>query len=106
MWVVEATRQVLRVDRRVFDVDEDTRQVAQEEVYDKEGKLVASAYYDMIQYYDVQVPWYAATSTTRSRPGRYLVTYLNNDGAFPTRWGFMGEMNDYIPSRLRSLGLE
>jgi hypothetical protein len=25
---------------------------------------------------------------------------------FPTRWGFMGRMNDYLPSRLRSLGLE
>jgi hypothetical protein len=52
------------------------------------------------------VPWYAAAVNHEIKSGMYLVTYLNNMEPFPTRWGFMGQMNDYIPSRLRSLGLE
>jgi hypothetical protein len=60
----------------------------------------------MMPFYDVQVPWYAATIHHDIRTGQYLVSYLNNMEPFPTRWGFKARMNDYLPSRLRSLGLE
>ena len=107
VWVVEATRvKHHKFYRRVFYVDEDTWQVAQEETYDKKGNLERFGDYHMIQFYDVQVPWYAAAVNHEIESGAYLVTYLNNMEPFPTRWGFMGQMNDYIPSRLRSLGLE
>ena len=107
VWVVEATRvKHHKFYRRVFYVDEDTWQVAQEETYDKKGALDRFGDYHMIQFFDVQVPWYAAAVNHEIQSGRYLVTYLNNMEPFPTRWGFMGQMNDFIPSRLRSLGLE
>jgi hypothetical protein len=60
----------------------------------------------MIQFYDVQVPWYAATVNHTMKSGTYFVAYLSNMEMFPARWGFMGQINDYLPSRLRSLGLE
>ena len=107
VWVVEATRvKHHKFYRRVFYVDEDTWQVAQEETYDKKGALDRFGDYHMIQFFDVQVPWYAAAVNHEIPSGRYLVTYLNNMELFPSRWGFMGQMNDFIPSRLRSLGLE
>jgi hypothetical protein len=52
------------------------------------------------------VPWYAATINHTMKSGAYFVAYLNNMELFPTRWGFRGQINDYLPSRLRSLGLE
>jgi hypothetical protein len=107
VWVVEATRiKTHKYYRRVFYVDEDTWQVAQEEIYDKAGALVRFGDHHMIQYYDVQVPWYAVTIHHDLKSGAYLATYLDNMEPFPTRWGFKGRINDYLPSRLRSLGLE
>ena len=107
VWVVEATRiKHHKYYRRIFYVDEDTWQVAQEEVYDKKGVLERFGDHHMIQYYDVQVPLYAATINHTMKSGAYLVSYLDNMEMFPTRWGFMGQTNDYLPSRLRSLGLE
>jgi hypothetical protein len=107
VWVVEATRREHhRYHRRVFYVDEDTWQVAQEEIYDKKGALWRFGDHHMIQYYDVQVPLYAATIYHTLKSGAYLVTYLNNMEPFPTRWGFKGRMLDYLPGRLRTLGLQ
>jgi hypothetical protein len=107
VWVVEATRiKSHKFYRRIFYVDEDTWQVAQEEDYSKEGKLVRFGDYHMMQFYDVQVPWYAATINHDIGSGAYLVSYLNNMEPFPMRWGFKARINDYLPSRLRSLGLE
>ena len=109
VWVVEATLRDGRhhpFARRVFYVDEDTWQVAQEEVYDKKGRLIRFGDHQMIQFYDVMVPWYAATIHHVLGNGAYLVTYLNNMEPFPTRWGFEGELPDFLPSNLRSLGLQ
>jgi hypothetical protein len=107
VWVVEATRiKSHKYYRRVFYVDEDTWQVAQEEVYDEKGALEHFGDHQMIQFYDVQVPLYAATVNHTIQKGTYFVAYLDNMEMLPTRWGFMGQINDYLPSRLRSLGLE
>ena len=107
VWVVEATRiKSHKFYRRIFYIDEDTWQVAQEEDYSKEGKLVRFGDYHMMQFYDVQVPWYAATINHDIGTGAYLVSNLSNMEPFPTRWGFKAHINDYLPSRLRSLGLE
>jgi hypothetical protein len=107
VWVVEATRiRQHKYYRRIFYVDEDTWQIAQEEVYDKKGVLERFGDHHMIQYYDVQVPWYAATVHHVLKSGSYLVSNLNNMEPYPTRWGFKGRIADYMPNRLRSLGLE
>jgi hypothetical protein len=107
VWVVEATRiRQHKYYRRIFYVDEDTWQIAQEEVYDKKGVLERFGDHHMIHYYDVQVPWYAATIHHVLKSGSYLVSNLNNMEPFPTRWGFKGRIGDYLPNRLRSLGLD
>jgi hypothetical protein len=107
VWVVEATRtRTHKYYRRIFYVDEDTWQVAQEEIYDEAGALTRFGDHHMIQFYDVMVPWYAAMIHHDIKSGAYLVSYLNNMEPFPMRWGFKGRLNDYLPSRLRSLGLE
>ena len=108
VWVVEATLREGRYHsyhRRVFYVDEDTWQVAQEEVYDKKGRLIRFGDHQTIQFYDVQVPWYAATIHHILGNGAYLVTNLTNMEPPPTRWGFEGELPDFLPSNLRGLGL-
>jgi hypothetical protein len=108
VWVVEATLSKgrhHRYFRRVFYVDEDTWQVAQEEIYDAKGNLIRFGDHQMIQFYDVQVPWYAANIYHDIRTGGYLVTDVSNMEPYPRRWGFKGRNSDYLPSNLRSLGL-
>jgi hypothetical protein len=106
VWVVEATaRKHHKFYRRIFYLDEDTWQVAQEEIYDREGTLVKFGDHQMIQYPDVMVPWYAATIHHDLRSGAYLISNLDNMEPFPRRWGFKGQLVDYLPSSLRGLGL-
>jgi hypothetical protein len=108
VWVVEATLrpgQHHRYYRRVFYLDEDTWQVAQEEVYNKQGKLFRFGDHQTMQFYDVDVPWYAATIHHTLGSGAYIVANLSNMEPFATRWGFKGRNSDYLPSNLRSLGL-
>ena len=59
----------------------------------------------MMQYYDVMVPWYAATINHSIKNASYLVTYLNNLEPFPTRWGFTARSVDFQPTSIRVLGL-
>jgi hypothetical protein len=106
VWVVEATqRRPHLYNRRVFYLDEDTWQVAQEEIYTKDGRLWRFGDHHMMQFYDVQVPWYAATIHHTLASGSYIVTYLSNQEPYQTRWGFKGRTVDYLPTSLRSQGL-
>jgi hypothetical protein len=106
VWVVEATQRKPHLYyRRIFYIDEDTWQVAQEEVYTREGKLWRFGDHHMMQFYDVQVPWYAATIHHTLGAGAYLVTYLSNQEPYPTRWGVKGRTVDYLPTSLRTQGL-
>lgn len=108
VWEVEATLREGKYhtfDRRVFYLDEDTWQVAQEESYVKNGALARFADYQMIQHYDVQVPWYAATINHDMASGGYVIGYLNNMESFPARWGFMGHLTDYLPNHMRNMGI-
>ena len=107
VWVVEATaRKYHAYYRRIFYVDEDTWQVAQEEIYNKRGQLYRFGDHHMMQFYDVPAPWYAVTIHHDLRTGAYLVTYLNNMEPFPSRWGFKGRLADFLPSSIRVLGLQ
>ena len=57
-----------------------------------------------MQFYDVLVPWYRATIHTDFKAGAYLASYLDNESTIPWRWGFMGEINEFLPVNLRRLG--
>ena len=69
VWAVEGTlkagaRHVFA--KRTLFVDEDTWQVAVQDLYDSRGNLWRYQDGPTIQYYDVQVPWYAAYTYSRS----------------------------------------
>lgn len=107
VWVVEATRRIRHTYfKRIFYVDEDTWQVAQEEIYNEAGKLVRFGDHQMMQFYDVMVPWYAATIHHDINTASYLVSYLDNQEPLPLRWGFKGRTAEFVPNSLRTLGIK
>jgi hypothetical protein len=107
VWVVEATLRPgahHRYARRTFYVDEDTWQVALEEAYRGDGRLWRFGDHAAMQFYDVQVPWYRATVVHDLIARSYLAAHLDNEEPGPWRWGFTGELADFLPSTLRMLG--
>lgn len=107
VWVVEAVLrpgQHHRYARRTFYVDEDTWQVALEDVYNARGELWRFGDHATMQFYDVQVPWYRATTHYDLLAGAYLISFLDNEEKFVRTWGQVAEMNDFLPSTLRLYG--
>jgi len=107
VWVIEATIRPdynHRYPRRTFYLDEDTWQVSMEEDYDLDGVLWRFGNHPQMQFYDVQVPWYRALVITDFRSGAYLASDLDNEVRLPRKWGWIGEINDYLPVNLRRLG--
>jgi len=107
VWVVEATLRPgkrHRYQRRTFYLDEDTWQVSMEEDYDSEGRLWRFGNHPAMQFYDVLVPWYRATIHHDFKSGAYLASDLDNETALPRKWGFKGDINDFLPVNLRRLG--
>lgn len=107
VWVVEATLKPgahHRYARRTFYVDEDTWQVAMEEDYNAAGALWRFGDHATMQFYDVQVPWYRATTHYDLLAGAYLISFLDNEEKFVRTWGQVAEMNDFLPSTLRLYG--
>ena len=49
----------------------------------------------------VPTPWYRATLHYDLRRGAYLASFLDNEEQFIRRWGWKGEMQDFMPSTLR-----
>ena len=107
VWVIEAT---LRPDkqhryhRRIFYLDEDTWQVSMEEDYDSEGRFWRFGNHPAMQFYDVLVPWYRAMIHHDFKSGAYLASDLDNESGLPRKWGFKGDINDFLPVNLRRLG--
>ncbi len=107
VWVIEATLRPgkrHRYPRRVFYLDEDTWQVSMEEDYDRDGNLWRFGNHPAMQFYDVMVPWYRATIFHDLRAGAYLASDLENETILPRQWGWIGDINDYLPVNLRRLG--
>jgi len=107
VWVIEATLRPgehHRYHRRTFYLDEDTWQVAMEEVYDSKGRLWRFGDHPAMLYYDVLAPWYAATTFTDFKTGAYLASDLDNETTIHPRWGWNGDINDFLPVNLRRLG--
>lgn len=107
VWVIEATLRRgkhHRYRRRVFYLDEDTWQVAMEDVYDRDGQLWRYAEHPMMQYYDVMVPGYAAHLNYDLMAGAYLASELENESSSERKWGWKGHINDFLPGNIRRLG--
>jgi hypothetical protein len=107
VWVIEATLRPgkhHRYPRRTFYLDEDTWQVSMEEDYDADGRLWRFGNHPAMQFYDVLVPWYRATVHHDFKSGAYLVSDLDNERDQPQAWGFLGDINDFLPVNLRRLG--
>ena len=107
VWEIEATLRPgkhHRYHRRTFYLDEDTWQVSMEEDYDSKGQLWRFGDHPAMQFYDVLVPWYRVNIHTDFKAGAYLAGYLDNESTIPWRWGFMGEINEFLPVNLRRLG--
>ena len=80
VWAVEGTlkagaRHIFA--KRTLFVDEDTWQVSVQDLYDSRGNLWRYQDGATIQFYDVQVPWYAAYSYHDLTSGGYLVSRDN-----------------------------
>lgn len=107
VWVVEATLKPgahHRYVKRTFYVDEDTWQVAMEEAYNARGELWRFGDHATMQYYDVMVPWYRATTHYDLLAGAYLISHLDNEETYVRTWGKVAEMNEFLPSTLRLYG--
>lgn len=107
VWVIEATLRPgkrHRYPRRIFYLDEDTWQVSMEEDYDRGGALWRFGNHPAMQFYDALVPWYRATIFHDFKAGAYLASDLENQSPRPRQWGWIGDINDFLPVNLRRLG--
>lgn len=107
VWVVEATLRPgarHRYPKRTFYLDEDTWQVVGEDAYNAAGQLWRVGDHATMQFYDVMVPWYRATIHYDLLARSYLISFLDNEERQPWRFGWIGDMVDFLPSNLRRLG--
>lgn len=107
VWVVTATvkddeRHVYG--KRTFYVDEDTWQIALQDMYDGQGELWRVAEGHTIQYYDVKVPSYAGETLYDLLNGRYLAMGFSNEEERGPKFGVKSELRDFSPSALRQSG--
>ena len=107
VWAVEGTlktgaRHIFA--KRTLFVDEDTWQVSVQDLYDSRGNLWRYQDGAIMQFYDVQVPWYAAYSYHDLTSGGYLATGVSFDVATPWKFGTKGKLADFQPDELRRIG--
>ena len=101
VWVIEATlapRASHRYPKRIFYLDEDTWQVALEDIYDAGGALWRFGDHPALQFYDVQVPWYAATIHYDFKADAYLASFLSNEETLRLDLGLEGR-DQRLPAR-------
>lgn len=108
VWVIEATlkdnaRHIYA--KRVFYVDEDTWQIAAEDIYDGRGELWRVRDNHEMMHYHVSIPWTAAETSHDLNSGRYLVTGLDNEeDGYQYDFDFEASFEDFTPSALRRAG--
>ena len=61
-------------------------------------------YGSVYQYYDVQVPWYAAYTIHDLTSGGYILNQTTFDIAAPWKFGVKGKLADFQPDELRRQG--
>lgn len=107
VWVVEATLKTgvaYPYAKRRFYLDEDTWQVALEDIYDPSGGLWRHGEHHMVEYYDAKVPWYAANVWYDLKSGAYLTHGMMNEEVRPIVFNKLQEWVSYGPDALRRLG--
>ncbi|MGB1951591.1 MAG: DUF1329 domain-containing protein [Marinobacter sp.] len=90
--------------QRDFFIDEDTWQASVIDHYDGRGELWRVAEAHAMQFYDVQVPWYAIETLYDLLSGRYLALGLTNEENDPYTFGVSRSSRDYTPAALRRAG--
>ncbi|WP_116919569.1 DUF1329 domain-containing protein [Tamilnaduibacter salinus] len=90
--------------KRDFYIDEDTWQAAVIDHYDGRGELWRVAEAHAMQFYDVDVPWYAIETLYDTLSGRYLVLGLTNEETNPYSFGTSRRSREYTPAALRRAG--
>lgn len=106
VWVVEATlkegaRHIYA--KRVFYLDEDSWTIAVKEQYDGRGQLWRVGEAQLMQYYDLPLPYYAFENMYDLQDGRYFVAGLSNEEG-PWRFGAKARRADFDPDALRRSG--
>ncbi|WP_114416931.1 DUF1329 domain-containing protein [Marinospirillum perlucidum] len=89
--------------KRVMYFDEDTYQLAHVDQYDGQGNLWRVSEGHMVQFHDVDVPWYAAENIYDLVNNRYIVSGLIVD----TRgynWDYEANRRNFTPAALRRSG--
>ena len=107
VWVVDATlRNGMKhiYGKRTFYIDEDTWQIAYEDVYDSRIQLWRVSMAPMMQYYDAKVPFYRANIWHDLVSGAYLVSLLTNEIKEPWTFGHKANWSDFQPDALRRAG--
>jgi len=107
VWVVEArlrAGQAHIYGRRVFYLDEDSWSVVAEESYSTRGDLWRVALHGLIQYYDVQVPWYRLGIFHDLTAGSYFVGGLDHGIKTPIRFNIRGQLVEFQADALRRAG--
>ena len=108
VWEVEATlkdgaRHIYA--RRTFYIDEDTWQIAAEDIYDGRGELWRVRDNHEILHYHVSIPWSTAETVYDLNSGRYLVTGLDNEeSGYQYDFDYNASLEDFTPSALRRAG--
>ena len=107
VWVVEGTlkdgkRHVFS--KRVMYFDEDTFQVAAEDLYDARGQLWRFQETYAMQYYDANVPWYSGISFFDLNSGAYTLAFTSFEEKGTPVFGARGKLADFQPDALRRLG--
>ncbi|MEX2473900.1 DUF1329 domain-containing protein [Marinobacter sp.] len=90
--------------QRDFFFDEDTWQASVIDHYDGRGELWRVAEAHAMQFYDVDVPWYAIEVLYDLLSGRYLALGLTNEEKDPYTFGVKRNSREYTPSALRRAG--
>jgi hypothetical protein len=108
VWVVEATLKAGMshiYSRRTFYLDEDSWSVLLDDAYDSHGQLWRTGIHGLVQFYDVQVPWYRFELWQDLTSGAYVLTGLDNAVTAPWKFGIKGQMVDFDVDALRRRGV-
>jgi len=87
--------------KRIFYLDEDTWTIVLAELYDNRGELWRISEGHMINYYDIDLPYFAMEVTYDLLSNRYNVFGLSNEESHSYTFKKVFKLNDYIPNTLR-----
>ncbi len=107
VWVVEGRLKAGQshiYGKRVFFVDEDSWSILEEDAYSTRGDLWRVALHGLVQFYDVQVPWYRFSLYHDLQSGSYFLAGLDNGIDAAIRFGIRGHLADFQPDALRRAG--